>query len=553
MKKYQYLASWDDQTLTRVGEPVVVLGDSNISQVEVILPSNFLLDPTKAAARIYFLLPGEKESDFKTLETATKDENGDSHVTWTIKHAHTEKGGRLAFSLAIIGDDAQWNSRTVIIPVYESRYQPESEEAEEPYTGRLTALEGSMASIRGEFAEVQEDFEELKETATLGTPIPESLVANMTEGHVYIYTGTETGYIAGHVYYYVDGALKDGGVYGGTAVDATLTQSGQAADAKVTGEKIAEIKEDLSALEEQGGLSATMKTNLAVVLANIVTKDDVSTEISALIDELRAVWTVANILTNASTSNHATEIAKGSAYVAVITPDTGYALAGVIVTMGGVDVTAQVYDSGTISISKVIGNLTITVTAVEESEAAQYTGYITVGSPNIVDGILTPAEGSYIKSNCSIDTGEYPWRITTKILSNTNTVYQDLIQSVDSAGNHVRAFIVEKPNIEGFNFGMLIGNGSSWGAISDTKALVLGGFTLGIWHRIDVEWSGADYYMRRYTSDSEYVESTYQSATQMGAFTALAVGMKINALFDGQIDLKSTKMYINSSLYWSAV
>lgn len=251
MKKYQYLASWDDQTLTRVGEPVVVLGDSNVSQVEVTLPSNFLLDPTKAECRMYFLLPGEKESAHDVLETAVKDENGDSHVTWTIKHVHSQKGGRLAFSLTLIGDDAQWDSRTVIIPVYESRYQPESEEAEEPYTGRLDALEGSMAAIRGEFAEVQDDFEELKETATLGTPIPESLVANMTEGHAYIYTGTEPGYTAGHVYYYVDGALTDGGQYGGTTVDATLTQSGQAADAKVTGDKIAEIKEDLSAFKNQ--------------------------------------------------------------------------------------------------------------------------------------------------------------------------------------------------------------------------------------------------------------------------------------------------------------
>lgn len=266
MKKYQYLASWDDQTLTRVGDPVVVLGDSNVSQVEVTMPSNFLLDPTGAVARMYFLLPGEKESDFETLDTATQDENGDYHVTWTIKHVHSQKGGRLAFSLALIGDDAQWDSRTAIIPVYESRYQPEREEAEEPYTGRLTALEGSMASIRGEFTEVQEDFEELKETATLGTPIPESLTANMQEGRVYIYTGTESGYTAGHVYYYVNGSLTDGGVYGGTAVDATLTQSGQAADAAVTGAEISAIKEDLSAITvaeepiyiggwEQGSLS----------------------------------------------------------------------------------------------------------------------------------------------------------------------------------------------------------------------------------------------------------------------------------------------------------
>ena len=250
MKKYQYLASWDDQTLTRVGEPVVVLGDSNVSQVEVILPSNFLLDPTGAVARMYFLLPGEKESDFETLETATKDENGDSHVTWTIKHVHSQKGGRLAFSLTLIGDDAQWDSRTAIIPVYESRYQPESEEAEEPYTGRLTALEGDMAAIRGEFAEVQDDFEELKETATLGTPVPKSLASEMVKGGVYLYTGTEAGYTAGHVYYYVGGALTDGGVYGGTAVDTTLTQSGQAADAAAVGAEVAAIKEDLSDLTD---------------------------------------------------------------------------------------------------------------------------------------------------------------------------------------------------------------------------------------------------------------------------------------------------------------
>jgi hypothetical protein len=106
-----------------------------------------------------------------------------------------------------------------------------------------------MAQIRGEFGDVVDEFEELGESITLGGPIPKSLASEMVVGGVYLYTGTEPGYTAGHVYYYVNGTLTDGGVYGGTAVDATLSQPGQAADAKKTGDEISQIKEDLSAVK----------------------------------------------------------------------------------------------------------------------------------------------------------------------------------------------------------------------------------------------------------------------------------------------------------------
>ena len=250
MKKYTYLINNDAQTLTRVGEPMAVRGDSGVAEVEFIIPSDFVIDPAEALWRAYYRLPGKREAHFVTLPTPTETESGDWTTTWTVTHAVTQSAGRLAFSLtAFSGETVQWDSRVAIIQINESVFEGESEESEEPYIGRLATLEGDMAQIRGEWEGVQDDFDDLKEVATAGVPVAVEKAADMiNDGHIYIYTGDEDHYATGHVYYYVDGTLTDGGVYGGAAVDATLTQSGKAADAAVTGDKIAEIKEDLSAL-----------------------------------------------------------------------------------------------------------------------------------------------------------------------------------------------------------------------------------------------------------------------------------------------------------------
>jgi hypothetical protein len=58
---------------------------------------------------------------------------------------------------------------------------------------------------------------------------------------LYVYTGSESGYTAGHWYYYNGSAWTDGGLYGGASVDTTLTVSGAAADAKVVGNKLGTI------------------------------------------------------------------------------------------------------------------------------------------------------------------------------------------------------------------------------------------------------------------------------------------------------------------------
>jgi hypothetical protein len=73
-------------------------------------------------------------------------------------------------------------------------------------------------------------------------------------------------------------------------------------------------------------------------------------------------YTITNTLSNASNSNSATSIEENTSYSANITPNTGYKLKTVTITMGGADITSSAYLNGVINISNVTGNIVITVT-----------------------------------------------------------------------------------------------------------------------------------------------------------------------------------------------
>lgn len=75
-----------------------------------------------------------------------------------------------------------------------------------------------------------------------GYPFVASTVADMTDPtKIYVYVGSETGYVNGDWYYYDGTAWVSGGVYNAVVVqtDTTLTQAGVPADAKATGDAIA--------------------------------------------------------------------------------------------------------------------------------------------------------------------------------------------------------------------------------------------------------------------------------------------------------------------------
>lgn len=82
-----------------------------------------------------------------------------------------------------------------------------------------------------------------------GQPVVVTDSADMEdELTIYLYMGSEEGFNADHWYYYDGTEWVDGGEYVANPVliDDTLTQSGEAADAKVTGDEITAIKANLN-------------------------------------------------------------------------------------------------------------------------------------------------------------------------------------------------------------------------------------------------------------------------------------------------------------------
>ena len=96
-------------------------------------------------------------------------------------------------------------------------------------------------------------------------------------------------------------------------------------------------------------------------------------EVTVAVESEIVTYTITNNLTNVSTDNPVTTITKNSPYEANLTPDTDHEFDSVIVTMGGVDVTSDVYTNGTIVISAVTGNVVITASAVESGSTEEIT------------------------------------------------------------------------------------------------------------------------------------------------------------------------------------
>lgn len=68
-------------------------------------------------------------------------------------------------------------------------------------------------------------------------------------------------------------------------------------------------------------------------------------------------------LTNASSSNNAVSVEKNGSYITTISANEGYEIRSVVVKMGDIDITNNVYSNGVISIAEVTDDVVITVKA----------------------------------------------------------------------------------------------------------------------------------------------------------------------------------------------
>ena len=168
----------------------------------------------------------------------------------------------------------------------------------------------SDSQLDGIVAECQAYAESAK-NAAYGSPLTANTAAGMTDqARVYVYTGSETGYTAGHWYYYDGSAWTDGGVYNAVAVqtDTTLSLAGSAADAKATGDEISALNTQLSLLEDNA-IDQPYSGAISFVIGGIGVTEG---KTNSMTSRLRMTYTHA--LPNAT---YRFEIADAAVYVAM--------------------------------------------------------------------------------------------------------------------------------------------------------------------------------------------------------------------------------------------
>ncbi|MFR7364854.1 MAG: family 16 glycosylhydrolase [Terrisporobacter sp.] len=117
----------------------------------------------------------------------------------------------------------------------------------------------------------------------------------------------------------------------------------------------------------------TMATNISLisgkVTGKILTLDNkkytLSEDDNGNITATIIKFSITNKLTNVSNSNSAIQVDYGNSYSATITANSGYEINSLSITMGGVDITSTAFNNNEINISKVTGDLIISISATE--------------------------------------------------------------------------------------------------------------------------------------------------------------------------------------------
>lgn len=230
-----------------------IVGDSNVDGIIFNLPENSEYFEFRNAVVFVIFFDATNKSHRQLLDQVD-DYYGMPKWTFDDNVLKNDATSRVSFFLHMVISDTSgkvlksWNTLPSNVIVYKNRdYDNQEEEAtRETDIDRLAGLVTTLT----EKAKSIGDVEKVLSSITGSAPKPVDTRAKMVDdGHIYLYTGDETGFTTGALYYYVDGTLAYGGVYGSYDLDTTLTETGKAADAKVVGDKIAEVKEDLSGIQ----------------------------------------------------------------------------------------------------------------------------------------------------------------------------------------------------------------------------------------------------------------------------------------------------------------
>lgn len=122
---------------------------------------------------------------------------------------------------------------------------------------------------------------------------------------------------------------------------------------------------------------------------------------------IEVFYNVTNTLSHCTNSNTATQVKENRAYTGTLTPDLGYLLDTVTVTMGGTDITSTAYSNGTISIAEVTGDIVITATTSSTIVSTTWSKG-TIGTSGTIDSssASVTTKGQYVTDYIPISSGQ---------------------------------------------------------------------------------------------------------------------------------------------------
>lgn len=178
-----------------------------------------------------------------------------------------------------------------------------------------------------------------------------------------------------------------------------------------------------------GSITVTMGGNnisSSAVSGNTISISNVTGNVVITASATKINYSITKNLSNCSCSNSMSSIASGSSYSATLSPNSGYEMSSITVTMGGTDITSQVVSGNSINIASVTGDILITATAsILSSTEEKLTVTWNLGKSLSIDGTLIDNPDHARTDLIEISSTE-TWNLhTSSAVVNTDVYYYD--------------------------------------------------------------------------------------------------------------------------------
>lgn len=182
-------------------------------------------------------------------------------------------------------------------------------------------------------------------------------------------------------------------------------------------------------------------------------------------------YTITNNLANCTSSNTANSVNQGASYSATVTPNSGYELMNVAITMGGTNVTSTVYTyqngNAVINIPSVTGNVVITIQATASSSSGG--GDTGGGDSNPGGSGSNPVSGNVLsymtygkginQTSAAITDNPECWATVEPVTIKNGTTYTMSVDAtylwvlaIDDSGNPITPFLTTGDNTKPQSF-----------------------------------------------------------------------------------------------------